>query len=54
MPLMKMARKGDVVGIVTLGSNAHQAMPFNCRLESPKELNTDLGLNGQYGRSNLA
>jgi len=55
MPLMKKtAEKGDVVRIVTLGSNAHQATPSDCKFESLEELNTDLGPNGQYGRSKLA
>jgi NAD(P)-dependent dehydrogenase (short-subunit alcohol dehydrogenase family) len=55
MPQMKKtAEKGDYVRIVTLGSNAHQATPSDCKFESLDELNTDLGANGQYGRSKLA
>jgi NAD(P)-dependent dehydrogenase (short-subunit alcohol dehydrogenase family) len=55
MPVMKKtAEKGNVVRIVTVGSNAHQATPSDCKFESLDELNTDLGPNGQYGRSKLA
>lgn len=55
MPLMKKtAEKGDFVRIVTLGSNAHQGTPSDCKFESLEELNTDLGPNGLYGRAKLA
>ncbi len=55
MPIMKKtAEKGNTVRIVTLGSNAHQACPSDCKFESLEELNQDLGPNGQYGRSKLA
>jgi len=55
MPIMKKtAEKGNTVRIVTLGSNAHQATPSDCKFESLEELNQDLGPNGQYGRSKLA
>jgi NAD(P)-dependent dehydrogenase (short-subunit alcohol dehydrogenase family) len=55
LPLMKStAKKGNTVRIVTLGSNAHQATPSDCKFESLDELNTDLGPNRQYGRSKLA
>lgn len=55
LPLMKStAGNGNTVRIVTLGSNAHQATPSDCKFASLDELNTDLGPNGQYGRSKLA
>jgi NAD(P)-dependent dehydrogenase (short-subunit alcohol dehydrogenase family) len=55
MPLMKKtAKEGDLVRIVTLGSNAHQATPSDCQFATLEELNTDLGPNGQYGRAKLA
>ncbi|KAE8452837.1 hypothetical protein EG329_013109 [Mollisiaceae sp. DMI_Dod_QoI] len=55
LPLMKKtAEKGNTVRIVTLGSNAHQATPSDCKFSSLDELNQDLGPNGQYGRSKLA
>ena len=55
MPVMKQtAEKGDTVRIVTLGSNAHQATPSDCKFENLEEMNQDLGPNGQYGRSKLA
>ena len=55
LPLMKeTADKGNTVRIVTLGSNAHQAAPSDCKFASLEELNQDLGPNGQYGRSKLA
>ncbi|KAF8863578.1 NAD(P)-binding protein [Acephala macrosclerotiorum] len=55
LPLMKKtAEKGNTVRIVTLGSNAHQATPSDCKFASLDELNQDLGPNGQYGRSKLA
>ena len=55
LPLMKKtADKGNTVRIVTLGSNAHQASPSDCKFASLEELNQDLGPNGQYGRSKLA
>jgi len=50
----KTAEKGNTVRIVLFGSNAHQATPSDCKFESLDELNTDLGPNGQYGRSKLA
>jgi NAD(P)-dependent dehydrogenase (short-subunit alcohol dehydrogenase family) len=54
-PLMKStAEKGNVVRIVMLGSNAHQAAPSDVKFSSLEELNQDLGPNGQYGRSKLA
>lgn len=52
--LKKTAKEGNTVRIVMLGSNAHQATPSDCKFESLSELNTDLGPNGQYGRSKLA
>ena len=48
------ASKGNTVRIVSLGSNAHQATPSDCKFESLEELNQDLGPNGNYGRSKLA
>jgi len=55
LPLMKKtAEKGNTVRIVTLGSNAHQSTPSDCKFASLDELNQDLGPNGQYGRSKLA
>ncbi len=57
LPLLKKAAKENVedkVRIVTLGSNAHQGTPSDCKFASLEELNTDLGPNGQYGRSKLA
>ena len=55
MPILKKtAEKTDYVRIVTLGSNAHQGTPSDCKFESLDELNQDLGPNGQYGRSKLA
>ncbi|MCJ1437777.1 hypothetical protein MMC27_007164 [Xylographa pallens] len=55
MPILKKtADKGDYVRIVTLGSNAHQGAPSDCKFASLDELNQDLGPNPQYGRSKLA
>lgn len=55
LPLMKKtASEGNIVRIVMFGSNAHQATPSDCSFASLSELNTDLGPNGQYGRSKLA
>jgi len=55
LPLMKKtAEKGNTVRIVTLGSNAHQACPSDCKFATLDELNQDLGPNGQYGRAKLA
>lgn len=55
LPLLKKtASKGNTVRIVFLGSNAHQGTPSDCKFASLSELNTDLGPNGQYGRSKLA
>jgi NAD(P)-dependent dehydrogenase (short-subunit alcohol dehydrogenase family) len=55
LPLLKKtAAEGNTVRIVCLGSNAHQATPSDCSFAPLEELNTDLGPNGQYGRSKLA
>ena len=55
LPLIKKtAEKGDKVRLVQLGSNAHQGAPSDVAFKSVDELNTDLGPNGQYGRSKLA
>ena len=52
--LKKTASDGNTVRIVNQASNAHQASPSDTKFESVKELNQDLGANGQYGRSKLA
>lgn len=52
--MKKTASNNNTVRIVNLGSNAHQATPSDCKFASLEELNTDLGPNGQYGRSKLA
>jgi NAD(P)-dependent dehydrogenase (short-subunit alcohol dehydrogenase family) len=55
LPIMKKtASNNNTVRIVGLGSNAHQGTPSDCKFGSLDELNTDLGPNGQYGRSKLA
>ena len=50
----KTASSGNIVRIVNLASNAHQATPSDTKFESLEELNRDTGPNGQYGRSKLA
>lgn len=52
--LKKTADAGSKVRVVSLGSNAHQSAPSDTKFASLNELNTDLGPNGQYGRSKLA
>lgn len=55
MPILKKtAEAGHTVRIANMSSNAHQGAPSNCKFASQDELNTDLGPNGQYGRSKLA
>ncbi|KAK3637080.1 hypothetical protein LTR56_013811 [Elasticomyces elasticus] len=55
LPLLKKtAEKGHKVRICTMASNAHQNAPKDVKFASLDELNTDLGPNGQYGRSKLA
>ncbi len=55
LPLLKKtASPHTTVRVVNLASNAHQATPSSCHFASLAELNTDLGPNGQYGRSKLA
>jgi len=52
--LKKTAEAGHTVRIVNQASNAHQGTPSDVKFASLDELNTDLGANGQYGRSKLA
>lgn len=55
LPLLKStASNGNTVRIAIQGSNAHQGAPKDTKFASLDELNTDLGPNGQYGRSKLA
>ena len=52
--LVKTGQSGSTVRIVNMASNAIQGAPSDVKFESLDELNTDLGPNGQYGRSKLA
>lgn len=55
LPLLKStASSSNTVRIHIQASNAHQGAPSDVKFESLDELNTDLGPNGQYGRSKLA
>jgi NAD(P)-dependent dehydrogenase (short-subunit alcohol dehydrogenase family) len=54
LPLLKSTSEKSTVRIQIQASNAHQATPSDCKFASIEELNTDLGPNGQYGRSKLA
>lgn len=55
LPVIKnTAQSGHIVRIVNIGSNAHQAAPKDTQFASIDEINTDIGPNGQYGRSKLA
>jgi NAD(P)-dependent dehydrogenase (short-subunit alcohol dehydrogenase family) len=54
LPLLKDTSSKGTVRIQIQGSNAHQAAPSDTKFESIDDLNTDLGPNGQYGRSKLA
>ena len=55
LPLLKSTSSNHgTVRIQIQASNAHVATPSSCKFASVDELNTDLGPNGQYGRSKLA
>lgn len=55
LPIIKKTATGDnIVRIVNVASNAHQATPSDTKFESLEELNRDTGPNGNYGRSKLA
>lgn len=55
LPLMKhTAEQGNVVRISNQASNVHNKAPSDTRFASLEEINTDVGPNGQYGRSKLA
>lgn len=55
LPLLKKtAEQGHTVRIQAQASNAHEMSPKDTKFASIDELNTDLGPNGQYGRSKLA
>jgi NAD(P)-dependent dehydrogenase (short-subunit alcohol dehydrogenase family) len=54
LPLLKDTSSKDTVRIQVQSSNAHQSAPSDVKFASIDELNTDLGANGQYGRSKLA
>lgn len=54
LPLLKETSSKGTVRIQIQASNAHQASPSDTKFASIDELNTDLGPNGQYGRSKLA
>ena len=54
LPLLKDTSSKGTVRIQVQGSNAHQGAPSDLKFASTDELNTDLGPNGQYGRSKLA
>ncbi|KEF59103.1 uncharacterized protein A1O9_03947 [Exophiala aquamarina CBS 119918] len=55
LPLLKKtSEEKGTVRIQIQASNAHQAAPKDVAFASLDELNTDLGPNGQYGRSKLA
>lgn len=56
LPLIKKTadEHKETVRIVNMSSNAHQGTPSDCKFASLDELNTDLGPNGNYGRSKLA
>ncbi|ORY15491.1 hypothetical protein BCR34DRAFT_558895 [Clohesyomyces aquaticus] len=55
LPLLKeTSKKGSVVRIVNLGSNAHESAPKDTKFASLDELNRDLGPMALYGRSKLA
>ena len=54
LPLLKKTGSNGTVRIQVQASNAHQAAPSDVKFASYDELNTDLGPNGQYGRSKLA
>ncbi|AEO71931.1 uncharacterized protein THITE_124804 [Thermothielavioides terrestris NRRL 8126] len=55
LPLMKRtAEQGHTVRISNQASNVHYQAPAETRFASLEEINTDVGPNGQYGRSKLA
>ncbi|KAI9880890.1 MAG: hypothetical protein M1823_006696, partial [Watsoniomyces obsoletus] len=54
LPLLKETSSKDTVRIQVQSSNAHQSATSDVKFASIDELNTDLGANGQYGRSKLA
>ncbi|EXJ92887.1 hypothetical protein A1O3_01441 [Capronia epimyces CBS 606.96] len=54
LPLLKKTSDTDTVRIHMQSSRSHEDAPKDVRFESLDELNTDLGPNGQYGRSKLA
>ncbi len=54
LPLLKESASKGTVRIQVQASNAHQGAPSDLKFASIDELNTDLGPNGQYGRSKLA
>lgn len=55
LPLLKKTSENEgTVRIQIQASNAHQGAPKDVHFASLDELNTDLGPNGQYGRSKLA
>lgn len=55
LPLLKKtAETGSTVRIVNMASNAHQNAPSDVAFASVKELQTDVGPVGEYGRSKLA
>lgn len=54
LPLLKKTGEKHTVRIQIQASNAHQGAPKDVKFASLDELNTDLGPNGQYGRSKLA
>jgi NAD(P)-dependent dehydrogenase (short-subunit alcohol dehydrogenase family) len=54
LPILKKTSEADKVRIVTLGSNLHESAPSDTKFASLDEINTDLGPNKQYARSELA
>lgn len=54
LPLLKKTAENNTVRIQIQSSNAHEAAPKETKFASIDELQTDLGPNGQYGRSKLA
>ncbi|KAM7208266.1 putative oxidoreductase bli-4, mitochondrial [Naviculisporaceae sp. PSN 640] len=55
LPLMKeTAKRGNVVRISNQSSNLHNAAPGDTKFSTLDEINSDVGPNGQYGRSKLA
>lgn len=55
LPLMKRtAEQGNMVRISNQSSSLHHKVPSDIQFASLEEINTDIGPNGQYGRSKLA